>query len=299
MSGTSRVLVTGCGGQLGRSLLALEWPAAVHLVGKRRADLDIACEPALEAWLAVNRFDIVVNAAAYTAVDQAEAEPDRAFLINHHGPRVLAAVCARQGTVLVHVSTDYVFDGTKDEPHVETDSMAPLGVYGRSKAAGEDAVRRRLAEHVILRTAWVYSPINKNFVKTILRLAGLRDELTIVADQLGSPTSAQDLAHAIRHVVLRVVNDRCMVPWGTYHCTNAGWASWFTLAGATVDTAAPFLARRPSIRPICAAEYPMPAARPANSRLDCSAIEEAFGIRMRPWREALTPVVREVFRRQP
>lgn len=299
MSGAARVLVTGAGGQLGRALLGLEWPATVGLIGKRHADLDIACEPQLEAWLAANRFDIIVNAAAYTAVDQAEAEPERAFLINQQGPRALAATCARQGAALVHVSTDYVFDGAKEAAYRESDAVAPRGAYGRSKAAGEEAVRQQLAEHVIVRTAWVYSPTNRNFVKTILRLAGLRDELTIVADQLGSPTSAHDLALAIQQVVLQIANGRRTLPWGTYHCANAGWASWFTLARATVDAAAPFLARRPSVRPICAAEYPTPAARPANSRLDCGSIERAFGIRMRPWRDALTPVVREVFGRHP
>lgn len=295
MSGDTRVLVTGAGGQLGRALLQAKWPAGMRVVAKSHAELDIACEPELEAWLATNRFDVIVNAAAYTAVDQAEVDSDRAFLINHHGPRSLAAACKRLGAALVHVSTDYVFDGTKDAPYVETDSIGPRGVYGRSKAAGEDAVRAQLPEHVILRTAWVYSPTNKNFVRTILRLAGVRDEINIVADQLGSPTSAQDLASAVQQVVLRIAHDKRSVPWGTYHCTNAGWASWFTLARAAVDAAAPFTARRPFVRPIRAAEYPTPAARPANSRLDCSRLEAAFGIRMRPWREALTPVVREVF----
>jgi len=295
MSGETRVLVTGAGGQLGRALLQASWPKDIRVVGKSHAEFDIACEPELEAWLATNRFDVIVNAAAYTAVDQAEVDSGRAIRANHHGPRALASACRRLGTALVHLSTDYVFDGTKDTPYVETDAVGPRCAYGRSKADGEDAVRTQLAEHVILRTAWVYSPTNKNFVKTILRLAGVRDELNIVAAQLGSPTSAQDLAKAVQQVVLRIANDKASVPWGTYHCTNSGWASWFTLARAAVDAAVPFTARRPFVHPIRAVEYPTPAVRPANSRLDCSRLEAAFGIRMRPWREALTPVVREVF----
>lgn len=297
MIGAARVLVTGAGGQLGKALMNAPWPTHLQVVGRTHAELDLTCAPALDAWLGASRIDIVVNAGAYRAVDQAEAQPEFAFAVNQAGAQALAAACRRNGAALVHISTDYVFDGAKDSPYLDTDPMAPRGVYGRSKAAGEEGVRAVLDEHVILRTAWVYGATGRNFVKAILRQAALRDEVAVVADQLGSPTSARDLAQAIRAIVYRIAAARRSVPWGTYHCANAGWASWFTLAQATVDAAAPFLHRRACVRAICAADYPSRAPRPANSRLDCARFEAAFGIHLRPWRDALVPVVGEVFGR--
>ena len=199
---------------------------------------------------------------------------------------------------MIHLSTDYDFDGAKASPDLETDPVRPLGAYGRSKAAGEEVLRRSLPRHVILRTAWVYGVQGGNFVKTMLRLAAERDELRVVADQRGSPTSAADLAAAIASVAAqigRVEQGRGEgSPWGTYHCTNAGATTWHGFAEEIVRLAAPSLGRTPRVTPITTAEYPTPATRPANSTLACGKLESRFGLKMRPWQEALAEVVREL-----
>lgn len=292
----TRVLVTGAGGQLGRALRRAAWPAPVTLVAMRHDALDIASPGDADRAVSEGGFDAVVNAAAYTAVDEAERDRDRAFAVNHRGALNMARACARNGAVLVHVSTDYVFDGAKPDPYVESDPINPASIYGRSKAAGEDAIRANLDRHIILRTAWLFSAGRNNFVSRILQLALQRPELAVVADQVGNPTSAKDLAAAIVHLLRRA-----LVPeggdgtaWGTYHCVNAEAASWHDLAQAVVDQAGPLLPCRPAIRPIPSAEYPQTAPRPANSRLNCARLESAFGIRLCPWREALAPIVNEI-----
>jgi dTDP-4-dehydrorhamnose reductase len=300
MTRPTRVLVTGANGQLGQALARAEWPAAISPIFRTRTEFDVSCQPEVDALLATAGIDVVVNAAAYTAVDQAEDEIAKAYAVNHHGPHNLAAACARSGAALIHVSTDYVFDGTKTEPYVETDPIAPVNAYGRSKAAGEDAVRSALVRHVILRTAWLYGTDGKNFVRTILRLAGERDSLSVVADQVGNPTAAADLADAIIAILGRLHEGgrgRDAIAWGTYHCVNSGDATWHALADAVVERAAPVIGKRPPVRAISSAAYPTRAARPANSRLATKKLQSAFGIRMRPWDEALTPVVADLVRR--
>jgi len=225
--------------------------------------------------------DLVVNAAAYTKVDLAETNIEEARRDNEIGPAVLAGACAAAGIPMVHVSTDYVFDGTKPDAYRETDPVCPISVYGRTKAAGEDAVRRKLKHHVILRTAWVYSEFGQNFLKTMLRLAETRDELRIVADQHGSPTSAREIAEAILHVAPALQRDQKLS--GTYHFTADGFTTWHGFAGRVIEIAASITGRNPRVIPIMTAEYPTAAKRPANSRLDCRLFVETFGFSPRHW----------------
>ncbi|MCJ8142801.1 dTDP-4-dehydrorhamnose reductase [Ancylobacter sp. A5.8] len=284
-----KLLLTGAGGQLGRETAALAAARGLGLVALDRAGLDIADAGAVAGALAQHRPDIVINAAAYTAVDRAETEPDLARAINAAGPEVLARACARQGAGLVHVSTDYVFDGTKAGAYVESDPLAPLGVYGRTKAEGEARLRDALDRHVILRTSWVYGVHGHNFLKTMLRLAGERDRLTVVADQHGCPTATPDIASALLAAGEALVAGREVA--GTYHFAGTGVTSWHGFAGAIIDEAAPLTGRRPEVAAITTADYPTPARRPANSELSSDRFAEVFGLRAMHWRERVREVV--------
>jgi dTDP-4-dehydrorhamnose reductase len=280
-----KVLILGAGGQVGSETGGIRWPQGWTVVGLERARADIADRASLAAAAGEAAPDLLVNLAAYTAVDRAEGEPAQAFRINAEGAGNVAALCARRRIPLVHLSTDYVFAGDKPDPYVEGDTVGPLNVYGASKEAGERAIRERLAEHVILRTAWVYGRSGANFVKTMLRLGAERDEIRVVADQHGSPTWAADIARVIAAVAAAIGAGR--MPWGTYHYTGAGVTSWAGFAEAIFAAAAPRTGRRPTIVPIATDAYPTPARRPANSRLDCAKIERRLGIVPRPWQEAL------------
>lgn len=286
-----KVLITGASGQLGQELMARAGPAGFAPVGLGHSELDIADRAAVERAMASADPDLVVNAAAYTAVDQAESEPERAFAINAEGPRHLARACAMAKVPLIHVSTDYVFDGAKSDGYVEDDPVAPLQVYGASKEAGERAVREELAEHLIVRTAWVYSSHHRNFVLTMRQLAAERDELRVVGDQFGSPTWAGELADAICAMAARLEGgDR----FGTYHFAGAGSTSWAGFAQAVMDLCPPEGRPAPPVVSIPAADFPRPARRPANSILRCDKIGRVFGITPKPWRDALAEVAREL-----
>jgi dTDP-4-dehydrorhamnose reductase len=288
-----KVLVFGAGGQVGHEVRRALWPQGFTVAPFDRAAADVADGVAVAAALARERPDLAVNLAAYTAVDRAESEPDLAWKINCAGAALVAACCGDADIPLVHFSTDYVFDGAKPAPYAEDDPVAPLGVYGASKEAGERAVRAALARHVILRTAWIYGVHGTNFVKTILRHAAREPVLRVVADQTGAPTAAADLAAALVAIARQIADGReC---WGTFHLTGAGAASWHGFAEAIVTSAAPFLGRRPRVEPIASAEYKAAARRPANSLLDCRKIEHAYGIRPRPWQDGLAAVVAELF----
>jgi dTDP-4-dehydrorhamnose reductase len=288
-----KLLVLGAGGQVGHQLSRLAWPADYQIAAFDRAGVDITQGDAVAAAFERERPDIVINAAAYTAVDRAETEPDAAWAGNCTGPGHLAAACHAAGIPLIHISTDYVFDGSKQGPYREDDPVDPLGVYGHSKEAGDRAVREALPQHVILRTAWVYSAHGHNFVKTMLRVAAERPVLRVVADQTGSPTSAADIAGAIAAIVRRVAaGDR---HWGTYHFAGAGEVTWHGFAEAIFELAAPWRGAPPKVEAITTADYPTPARRPANSVLDCRHIGEVFGIVPRPWREALAEVIGELY----
>ena len=287
-----RALVTGAGGQLGRELVR-RGPARDWVVtGVTHADLDIADAAAVRRAVEAANVDLVVNAAAYTAVDLAESEAERAYAANARGPRHLADACALLALPLVHVSTDYVFDGSKATGYVEDDPVGPINVYGASKEAGERAVRAALPAHVILRTSWVYSAQGRNFVRTMLQLADEREELKVVADQFGCPTSAGELAEGV--LTIAGLLDGSPERYGTFHFAGAGATSWFGFAGAVMELCRPPGGRTPRLVPIPTRDFPRPARRPEHSVLDCGRLRRTFAIAPLPWREALAEVGREL-----
>jgi dTDP-4-dehydrorhamnose reductase len=286
-----RFLLLGGTGQVGEEFRALPLPKEIKVVAPSRAALDLQDPDAIAQIITVEPWSAVINAAAYTDVDRAESEEPVAFAVNAEAPARLAAETGRRGIPLVHISTDYIFDGRKGAPYVEQDEPAPLNVYGHSKLAGEHGVCAGNRRHVILRSSWVYSPYRKNFVRTILRLAAERDRLTIVADQRGCPTAARDIAQACLDIAVRCVSEGDRVPYGTYHFAGAGEATWFEFASVIVDLAADRLGRKPLVLPIRTIDYPTPALRPADTRLNCSAIVRTFGVTPRPWRQSLADTI--------
>ncbi len=288
-----RVLLTGASGQLGCELRPRLAAAGFALAAPEPEELDLARPGEIDSFWRQNRPQLVINAAAYTAVDRAESEAAAAFAVNAEAPAHLARLCRDTGAALIHVSTDYVFDGTKSAPYHEDDPVNPLGVYGRSKAAGEEAVRALCPRHLVVRTSWLYSAHGVNFVKTVLRLAAERPELRIVDDQHGCPTSAADLAEAIAAIVKRLRQEaQAIFPWGLYHYCGEGATTWYGFARKIVDLLQERgFARGVRVVPIPTAAYPTPARRPAYSVLDCRRIEAVFGLRRTPWAESLTPVV--------
>jgi dTDP-4-dehydrorhamnose reductase len=283
-----RIAVTGRSGQVVQSLLerAKAGNVEVHAVG--RPDLDLARPETVVAALLALRPDAIVNAAAYTAVDLAESEPALAHEINATGAGAVARAGAQLDIPIVHLSTDYVFDGSLGRPYREDDATGPLGVYGASKLAGEAAVAAANANHAILRTAWVYSPFGKNFARTMLTLANTRDEISVVSDQLGSPTNALDIADGVITVVRNLI-DRPAAPElrGTFHMTGAGETNWAEFAQAIFAISAEVGGPSARVRPIPTSAYPTPARRPANSRLDNSRLANVHGVRLPDWQPSL------------
>lgn len=288
------ILVTGFAGQVGHEVLLQLARRGLPVAGPGRELLDLAQARQIHALLDCLRPSAVINAAAYTAVDQAETEPELAYAVNRDGPGHLAAACRQLGIALIHISTDYVFAGDKSGPYLEDDPVSPASVYGSSKAEGERLVRERLPRHIILRTAWVYSARGHNFVRTMLRLGAERERLRVVADQRGCPTSAGDIAEAVVAIAERIVTPG-FESWGTYHYCGGGAASWYEFARAVFAIAGE-LGGEPScaVDPITTAEYPTAARRPANSVLDCSRLQHTFGIVPRPWEDGLREVLSEL-----
>jgi dTDP-4-dehydrorhamnose reductase len=289
------VLVTGGSGQVGTALGRLA-PDDFELVAPSRAELDLTDPDAIAAMVASRPWAAVINAAAYTAVDKAEGDVVTAWRANALAPAAFAAATHAAGIPLLHVSTDYVFDGTKAAAYVEDDPVGPVGVYGASKEAGEQAVRTANPRHVILRTAWVVSPDGANFIKTMLRLGADRPELRVVADQHGCPTSAEDIADTLIVLLRAATGDAAK--WGTFHFVNGGEATWHALAEAVFARAATYGRPRPTVTAIATNDYPTPARRPANSRLATTKIEQAFGIVPRPWRDATDAIVDQLLSKE-
>jgi dTDP-4-dehydrorhamnose reductase len=295
-----KILLFGGNGQVGSELRRSLGPLGDVVATTRSGTLEdgTACERAdfdapesLAALIERVAPEIVVNAAAHTAVDRAESELDAAFRANAQAPQAIAEACARRGIRLVHYSPDYVFDGRGTRPYREDDPTAPAGVYGASKLAGEEAIRASGAPHLILRTAWVYAAHGRNFLRTILRLAGERDELRVVADQIGTPTPATLIADATARVLAQPATRS-----GTWHLTATGATSWHGFAEAIMQGAHArgLIARIPRVLPIATADYPTPAARPAYSVLDCSALQRDFGIALPDWQEGLSRTLDEL-----
>ena len=285
------ILVLGGAGQVGTELQALSWPDGVRVHAPGRADLDITDADAVAAALAARDYRAVINTAAYTAVDKAESDVVAAWRLNALAPAILAAATAAQSIPLVHVSTDYVFAGTKPDGAYAPDApIDPQSVYGASKAAGELAVRTGNPRHAVVRTAWVVSPHRGNFVKTMLRLAAERDALTVVDDQHGCPTSATDLAAALATIAQRMAGE-ADAPTGTFHCVNAGDTTWCGFAEAIVAGSARRGGRSVPVKGIPTSAYPTPARRPANSRLSTDSLTAAYGIAPRAWQAALDDIL--------
>ena len=280
-----RIAVTGSKGQVATSLIERAG-LKTEVVALGRPAFDLTDRAAVLAGLEAARPDVVVNAAAYTAVDKAEAEEALAIRVNGDGAGHVAEAAARLGVPLLHLSTDYVFDGELDRPYREDDPTAPAGAYGRSKLAGEKLVAERCKDSVILRTAWVYSPFGANFVRTMLRLSETRDEVGVVADQRGNPTSALDIADALIAIAARMKGDASPALRGVFHMTGSGEATWADFAESIFREAAARGRRLTHVKRIATADYPTPARRPANSRLDNEKLTRVYGFTLPDWRRS-------------
>jgi dTDP-4-dehydrorhamnose reductase len=287
------ILITGGAGQVGLELLAADWPSDVVLHAPTRADLDLGDIASVRAAFAATPFAAVINSGAYTAVDKAETDVAAAFAANAMGPAILAETTHAAGVPLIQVSTDYVFDGSRSGAYVEDDAVGPLGVYGASKLAGELAVRTGNPRSVVLRTAWVLSIHRANFLKTMLRLGADRPVMRVVGDQHGCPTSARDIAAALKTITLAMIAD-ASAPTGVYHFVNAGQTSWAGLAREIFALSAAAGGPAATVEDITTADYPTPARRPGNSVLSTEKLAADYGVRPRPWQAAVAEIVTEL-----
>ena len=293
MSAT-RIAVIGASGQVARALASAAYARGILATCAGRDDINISDECSIERVVQAAKPTVVINAAAYTAVDKAETDTNDARRINVEGPAHIAAVCDRLGVPMIHISTDYVFDGRKTSPYLEDDARNPLSVYGKTKSDGEDAVRAALSKHIIVRTAWVYSTYGSNFVKTMLRFGAERDVVRVISDQYGSPTSADDLASALLDMTQRLASDGGAAPWGSYHLAGSGQTTWHGLAAETFRLSALAGNKVPKLEAISTAEYPLPAVRPQYGVLDTRKIQAAFGIALPPWQQSLEACIRQL-----
>lgn len=290
-----KLLVIGANGQLGWEVCRRGEKNGFAIVPLDLPGFDITDYSKVKKAISHSGGKLVINAAAYTEVDDAESEPEVAFAVNRDGPANLAASCAEIGIPIIHISTDYVFDGNKKGPYLETEPVSPLGVYGKSKAAGEKELRGNLKEHIILRTAWLYGIHGDNFVKTMLRLGREKDMVHVVEDQYGCPTFAADLAEAIMKIASDIKKERDVM-WGTYHFCGKGVTTWHSFAQAIFDLARQHDSFRvKKVIPIPAAEYSTKVKRPACTVLDCSLFIKHFAVHPRPWQEALADMMNMLF----
>jgi dTDP-4-dehydrorhamnose reductase len=289
---TKRLLVTGVHGQVATSLVERAARSGTfEVLALGRPALDLADPATVGGAIEALSPDVIVSAAAHTAVDQAESEEELAMRMNGVAAGEVAKAAARLHVPIIHLSTDYVFDGSKTTAYREDDPVAPLGVYGRSKLAGERAVIAATDNHAILRTAWVYSPFGRNFLKTMLRLAETRDSLSVVSDQVGNPTSALDIADGVLAVASNLLSDASATLRGVFHMTGRGEGSWADFAEEIFARSKAANGPFASVNRISSSEYPTPAARPANSRLDCARLMAVHGVELPPWRESTAQVV--------
>jgi dTDP-4-dehydrorhamnose reductase len=301
LSTKPRVLVTGADGQVGRALLK-SFAADADVIGCNRSTLDLSNPDQIRSKVREIAPDLIINAAAYTAVDRAESERDLAMAINGQAPGVLAEEACRTGALLIHYSTDYVFNGSKNGPWVENDTTDPLSVYGATKLAGEEAIRAAGGRYLIFRTSWVYAPEGKNFVLTMLRLGRERDSLNVVDDQVGAPTTAAELAR-VTHEISKGLREGRFGPEseciGTYHMTCAGSVSWAGFARAIFERRPDLLdSKKPKVNPIPSSDYPTPAKRPLNSVLSNDKLHHRFGLSLLSWELALDQVLAQIAAQQ-
>ncbi len=290
-----KTLLIGRIGQLGWEIIAKATAFGVEVRAVDLPEFNITDSTAIKREVGADDISVVINASAYTAVDKAETEQELAYAINSKGPGELADVCQQMGKPLIHVSTDYVFDGKDEAFYAEDDPTAPIGVYGKSKFDGEERIRKKLKEHIIVRTSWLYSCHGNNFVKTMLRLGKEREILNVVNDQFGCPTWAADLAEVILTMVSRIYKNE-NVPWGTYHFCGAGVTSWYEFAKEIFHIAGQYESLKiKSLNPIPTSEYPTPAKRPQNSSMTCSLLARQFDIQSVPWQKSLKSMLDQYF----
>ena len=285
------ILITGASGQVGGSLVRLQWPEHVKLYAPLRSEFDLEHNQTIESYFASHHFDCVIHCAAYTAVDRAEDESEKAFLINAEAAHTISELTSKASIPLIFISTDYVFDGTLTRPYQESDVTNPINVYGRSKARGEEAARLN-PHHVIVRTSWVVSSLGHNFIKTMLRLAQTQSEIGVVSDQYGAPTNAHDLAQFLQSLAL--AHNKMEHKWGTYHFANEGHTNWAAIAEHVFTIARPLGLPAAHVKPIHTSDYPTRAQRPAHSLLDLELTKRTFGIEIRPWQKAVEEIVTEL-----
>jgi dTDP-4-dehydrorhamnose reductase len=289
-----KALLTGGTGQVGAAIAKAAVRRGFAVTAPARDTLDLTKVDEIVAAVDADDWSIIINCAAYTAVDKAQSEPARANAINRVAPGIFASEAARRAIPIIHLSTDYVFDGSKATPYVEDDPVYPLGVYGASKESGEAAVRAYNPAHAIIRTAWVVSAGGGNFIDTMLRLARERDEIGVVSDQVGCPTSATDIAQAVLTVATQMTKDGG-ISSGTWHFVNSGSATWHDFAAFIFEKASAKGLKTPRLNAITTADYPTPARRPTNSQLDTSRITKDFGINPRDWQAAISDILNERF----
>lgn len=290
-----KVLIVGNKGQLGWALERQGLVKGVSIQGADLPEFDLTNREAVRSLVCSEPFSVVVNAAAYTAVDKAESDIDTAFAVNKDGAAHLADACHENSIPLIHISTEYVFDGKGSVPYKPNDPIDPLGVYGLSKAEGEKEINERLPHHLIIRTSWLYGTHGHNFIKTMLRLAKEKKELRVVDDQNGCPTFAGDLAEAIMTIIERLTNDEDL-KWGTYHYCNSGITSWYLLTRKAIAIASKydnFIVE--NISPIKTFEFPTPAPRPAFSALDSTSFARVFGVKLSPWETSLEKMIKKLY----
>lgn len=286
------LLIVGNTGQIARSLGEAAAARGIAFRALGRPQLDLTQSGSISAAVETAAPDYVINAAAYTAVDNAETDIANAMALNRDGAEALATVCHKHGIPIIHLSTDYVFDGSKSAPYTETDDANPLNIYGRSKLDGENAVSAAATRHIILRTSWVFSPFGRNFVKTILGIADKQDDLNIVDDQFGSPTYAPHISEGVLSIVDRL--DRgapADQPWGLFNMAGTGGTTWCGLAKQILRQSSLRGGPAARVRAIATDQYPTPAQRPANSRLDCSKLKKIYGIELPDWQSGVRECV--------